>query len=286
MSLLNGSAAKAREVLDYCLSSESPEVRSKVYEIVNSSGLEPDDPLFLVLVLTGQMRVLLEAAPEQLNQLLINWKQESASSLAEIMSAVSLIKQTQQEQADVIKGELLNVSQQCVSDIKRAGMATTSAIADANSETWSQVQQTQRQNEKLFESVKRLEAKIEADTQRNTENMIALMEWVNKTTQRQETVNQQTTNSLAEIGKIQRNKVWLRIADAFWSLPALVALGLIWIGGTWMIASKKYNSPNTVFGRNLVEWNIDRLNHCYDTDNPKCTVWIVSPDSPKREGAE
>jgi hypothetical protein len=146
MSLLNGSAAKAREVLDFCLASESPTVRSKVYEIVNSSGLEPSDPLFLVLVLTGQMRVLLEAAPEQLNQLLINWKQESASSLAEIMSAVSLIKQTQQEQADVIKGELLNVSQQCVSDIKRAGMATTSAIADANSETWSQVQQTQRQN--------------------------------------------------------------------------------------------------------------------------------------------
>jgi hypothetical protein len=140
-----------------------------------------------------------------------------------------------------------------------------------------------RQNEKLFESVKRLEAKIEADTQRNTENMIALMEWVNKTTQRQETVNQQTTNSLAEIGKIQRNKVWLRIADAFWSLPALVALGLIWIGGTWMIASKKYNSPNTVFGRNLVEWNIDRLNHCQETNNPKCTLWRVPPGSPLRQ---
>jgi hypothetical protein len=72
----------------------------------------------------------------------------------------------------------------------------------------------------------------------------------------------------------------------FWSLPALLALGLIWSGGTWMIASQRYNHPNNIFGREMVDWNIDRINHCYDTNNPKCTVWIVPPDSPKREGAE
>jgi hypothetical protein len=84
MSLLNGSAVKAREILDYCLSNESSNVRSKVYEIIERSGLEPDDPLFLVLALTGQMRVFLEAAPADLNQLLSEWKQESASSLSKI----------------------------------------------------------------------------------------------------------------------------------------------------------------------------------------------------------
>ena len=37
MSKFNG---KVSQVLDACLSSESPEVRAKVYEIINLSGLE------------------------------------------------------------------------------------------------------------------------------------------------------------------------------------------------------------------------------------------------------
>jgi hypothetical protein len=283
MSLLNGSGDKARKVLDFCLASESLTVRSKVYEIVNSSGLEPSDPLFLILALTGQMRVLLEAAPMELSQLLSEWKNQNASSLSEIISAVSLFKKMQQEQADVLKGKLEIVSQQCVSDIKGAGMSTVSAIADANSENWSHAQRTQRQYEDLESKLTELDAKFSAREQKNIENMNALIAWVNKTTQKQEAVNQQIALSVSGIDKIQRNKIWLKIADAFWSLPALLALGLIWVGGTWMIASKKYNSPNTVFGRNLVEWNIDRLNHCQETNNPKCTLWRVPPGSPERQ---
>ena len=103
MSLLNG---QAREVLDYCLSSESPQMRAKVYEIINLSGLEPSDPMFLILALTGQMRVFLEAAPAELGELLSEWKSESASSLSEISSAISRVKETQQEQAEAIKGDL------------------------------------------------------------------------------------------------------------------------------------------------------------------------------------
>jgi hypothetical protein len=78
MSRLNGSGKSAREVLDLYLSAESTEFQAKVYEIVNGSGLEPDDPMFLVLVLTGQMRVFLEAAPLELGQLLSEWKEQSA----------------------------------------------------------------------------------------------------------------------------------------------------------------------------------------------------------------
>lgn len=282
MSLLNGNAAKAREVLDFCLSSESSEFKAKVYEIISRSGLEPDDPMFLVLALTGQMRVFLEAAPAELGQLLSEWKSESTSSLSEIMSAVSLVKETQQEQAEVIKGDLENVSQQCVSDIKEAGMATTSAIAEANSETLEQVRQTKKQNEELLVEITTLHAESKADRQKNVENMNALIGWVNKTTQRQETVNKKISNSVSEIGKIQQNKIWLRIADGFWSFPALVAFGLILVGGTWWIASRRYNHPNNVFGRDLVDWNVERINNCRETENPKCTFWIVPPGSPQR----
>jgi hypothetical protein len=282
MSLLNGQAVKAREVLDFCLSNESPQVRSKVYEIINLSGLEADDPMFLVLALTGQMRVFLEAAPIELGQLLNEWKAHSASSLSEIMAAISVIKETQIEQADTIKENLSSVSSQCVSDIKEAGMATISAIADANQETLNQVQQAKKQNEELFEKLTTLRANVKADRQESIENMKALIEWFGKTTQRQETVNKQISNSTSEIGKIQQKKVWLKIADVFWSFPALVASGLILTGGTWLIASKRYNHPNNVFGRSVVDWNVERINHCRETNNPKCTFWIVPPGSPER----
>lgn len=276
MSLLNGNAVKAREILDYCLSNESSNVRSKVYEIIERSGLEPDDPLFLVLVLTGQMRVFLEAAPADLNQLLSEWKQESASNLSKIDSAISLVKQTQLEQAEAIRENMEAVSQQYIADMKQVGMDSTSAIADANSETLEQIQQTKKQNEDLEFKLTKLDAKFDAREQKSIENMNALIAWVNKTTQKQEAVNQQIARSVSGIDQIQRNKIWLKIADGFWSLPALLVLGLIWSGGTWMIAYQKYNSPNAVFGRNLVELNIDRINNCFKTNNPKCT-FIMPP---------
>ena len=276
MSLLNGSAVKAREILDYCLSNESSNVRSKVYEIIERSGLEPDDPLFLVLALTGQMRVFLEAAPADLNQLLSEWKQESASSLSKIDSAISLVKQTSLEQAEAIRSNMEAVSQKYIAEMKQVGMDSTSAIADANSETLEQIQQTKKQNQDLKSKLTELDAKFDAREQKSIENMNALIAWVNKTTQKQEAVNQQIARSVSGIDQIQRNKIWLKIADGFWSLPALIAGISIFVGGTWMIAYKKYNSPNAVFGRNLVELNVDRINHCFKTNNPKCT-FIMPP---------
>ncbi len=95
------------------------------------SGLEPDDPMFLILALTGQMRVFLETAPRELSKLLKEWKESNSRSLEQISQAISLIEEKQQQQADAIKQNLEIVNSQCVSELKKAGMAATSAIADA-----------------------------------------------------------------------------------------------------------------------------------------------------------
>lgn len=282
MSLLNGSSVKAKEVLDYCMASESPELRAKVWEIVSLSGLESNDPMFLTLLLTGQMRVLLEAAPEKLNRLLSEWKQESASSLSEISSAVSLVKKTQIEQADAIKENIEAVSNKCVSDIKDAGMSTVGAIADASSENFERLQHNLKQIEQLESKVAQLDAKFTNRQHSSTKEMNAFIEWASNITKRQETVNQQVNRSVSEIGKIQRNKVWLKIAEGFWSIPALVAFGSILVVSTWWVASTRYNHPHNVFGRDVVDWNVERINNCRETKNPKCTVWIVPPGSPLR----
>ncbi|MGL5831658.1 MAG: DUF6753 family protein [Waterburya sp.] len=276
MSLLNGSAARAREMIDFHMANESPEFRAKVFEILNFSGLEPNDPMFLALLLTGQMRVFLEAAPKELHWLLEEWKQETAKSFSKLMSAMTQISEAQQEQAEIFRENMEAVSIKCVSDIKEAGMSTVGAISQANNETLEQIQQTKKQNEDFKFKFTELDAKFDAREQKSIEKMNALIAWVNKTTQKQEAVNQQIALSVSGIDQIQRNKIWLKIADGFWSLPALVASGLILVGGTWWIAYKQFNSPNAVFGRNLVELNIDRINHCFETNNPKCT-FIMPP---------
>ena len=120
---------RTKEILDLCLNSESPEMQRRVYEIIHLSGLQPSDPMFLVLALTGQMRVFLETAPSELNRLLEEWKNENAASLSEITLAVALVKETQQNLADVISQNLSDISLKCVADFKEAGMATVSAIA-------------------------------------------------------------------------------------------------------------------------------------------------------------
>lgn len=282
MSLLNGSAVKAREVLDFCMANESPELKAKVFEIISLSGLEPNDPMFMTLLLTGQIRVFLEATQEELSQLLNEWKKQSTNSLSEIYSAISQIKQTQLEQASAIKENLETVSQKCVSDIKEAGMSTVGAIAEANSETLEQVQNNKKQVEDLSAKLEELDAKLDERERKRIENANSVTKWANSTTQKQAKVNEQVAVLTSEIAKIQRNKVWLKIADVFWSIPALITFGLVLIGGTWWFTSRGYYKPTTVFARDILDWNLDRIVHCQKTDNPKCTVWIVHPNSPLR----
>lgn len=158
---------KALEVLDECLSGESPEVRAKVYEIILVSGLDASDPMFLVLALTGQMRVLLEAAPIELSKLLNDWQEQSASSLQSIKQAITQVKSTQQQQADTIRETLETVTNNCVEDIKQAGMATTSAIAEANSETLAQASKTATAAADLTNATVALRDEVLVDRRKN-----------------------------------------------------------------------------------------------------------------------
>lgn len=282
MSLLNGSAVKAREVIDFCMANESPELKAKVFEILSRSGLEPDDPMFMALLLTGQMRVFLEAAPQELHRLLSEWKLESASSLSEISSVVSEVKKTQVEQAEAIRENMEAVSNKCVSDIKEAGMGTVGAIADASSENFERLQENKEQLEGVLEAFSTLQAEVKADTEVNVENMNALIGWVNKTTNEFKLTNQQTIDSYSELKKLQQNTFWFKSISWYFPLMALFIVGgFSFLAGSWLM-SQKYNTFEERYGRNIFNWNKDRLIKCQNDDNPKCTFWIVPPGSPER----
>ena len=223
MSPLN---ARAREVLDLCLANQSPETRLKVYSIIKLSGLDPSDPLFLVLALTGQMRVFLEAAPAELRQLLDDCQQQNAQSLSQIQAAIALVKETQGEQVEAIKQALSRVSFQCVSDMKEAGMATTSAIAEANHETLAQARQAREEAKELIEQARSLHASIEAERQTNKEVMTNLVEKLQQTTGELNTANMKLKDAVWSAKKFQQRTFGAKRASWFTPWLALLLMGV------------------------------------------------------------
>ena len=279
MSRFNGNGnKKISEVLDSCLSSESPEIKAKVYEIINVSGLDADDPLFLILALTGQMRVFLESAPAELSKLLTDWKESNAQGLEDIYNAISLVQETQQQQAETITQKIEKVSNKYVSDIKKAGSAATSAIADANSETLAKAIDARDEMRRLKQEIQAMYARV-LDAQRHNQNFVeVLSDRAAETIASLLYATTQIDSSHERIHKLTVNSIWARLTD--WLSPAVV---LAFWGAIFMLFGmhlSEYLYPRSVklSGRELMEWNLARLIKCQKDLNPKCTFWIVPPE--------
>ncbi|MBP5974214.1 hypothetical protein HW132_16060 [Brasilonema sp. CT11] len=113
---MNGTSEKKITAIDELLAAalvgKSEEFKKRVWDYVDKSGLTPDDPLFLVLVATGRLEVLLEDAPDTLEQLFKNWSKEISRNLELVESATierqklaiaravaDLIKKAEQQEA-------------------------------------------------------------------------------------------------------------------------------------------------------------------------------------------
>ncbi|MGV2831956.1 DUF6753 family protein [Myxosarcina sp. GI1(2024)] len=272
---MNLSNARAKEVLELCLANEDPEMRSLVYEIINASGLDPSDPMFLVLALTGQIRVFLEAAPTELRQLLLDWKKQNAESLAEITNAVSETKQTYAERVEATERALERVSFQCVSNIKEVGMATTEAIAEANSETLERVQHLKAEIESLTKQLESLQGSIQLARQTERENMTSTVEKFQQTTRELHRANVELKNAIWSAKKFYQQTSWARRAEWFTPLFALLIVGIGGgITGGWL-TSRYFNSPSQQLGRRLAELNRQRLFECMNNNDTQCTIQLA-----------
>ena len=271
---------KAREVLELCLASESDELRSKVYEIISLSGLNPDDPLFLVLALTGQIKVFLETAPRELQQLLLDWRQQNAESLSQIYTAVDLVNSSHEEILVDLKQTLEQVSFDYISNIKEVGMATVSAIADANSETIEQIEQTKVEVRELVQEVASLRSSYAADRQKSSDEIAATFERLEQTISKFDRADTQIRQALFAAKKLQQQQKWQQQARWYTPLLALVIVSFCSaFTGSWVTA-RAYNSPAERFKRDLWKYNQQRLTECLNSRQDKCTVEIMSSDRP------
>lgn len=84
--------AKTQNLLDVVLEGKTEEFRRRVLDLVVKTGLEPDDPIFLVLLATGRLEVLLEESPLALERLFKGWTSEIKRSL-DLVEQVTLEQQ-------------------------------------------------------------------------------------------------------------------------------------------------------------------------------------------------
>ncbi|BAY86043.1 hypothetical protein NIES267_55490 [Calothrix parasitica NIES-267] len=69
------------ELLAEALKGKSEDFKQRVVDFAFRSGLSKDDPLFLIMVATGQLEVMLEDAPQTLQLLFETWNQDLAKNL-------------------------------------------------------------------------------------------------------------------------------------------------------------------------------------------------------------
>ena len=98
------------KLLNGALEGKSEDFKKRVWDYVGKSGLVPNDPLFLVLVATGRLEVLLEDAPDRLEQLFKNWNRELSRNLELVEGAEVLEIEVDGESGLIIIGgfEVLN----------------------------------------------------------------------------------------------------------------------------------------------------------------------------------
>ncbi|HEY9693728.1 MAG TPA: DUF6753 family protein [Oculatellaceae cyanobacterium] len=84
--------SKERALLEQALEGKSKEFRDKVLMLVETAGLTPNDPMFLLLISTGRLEILLSEAPEAMERLFKGWTQSIQHSF-DLVEGVILQKQ-------------------------------------------------------------------------------------------------------------------------------------------------------------------------------------------------
>lgn len=186
------------------------------------------------------------------------------------------------ETAENLINSLTQVGLSVVADMQKAGMANTSAIAQANAEVLNQSRATVREAAQLQRLLTAWGERVESDDKHNQKVLQILLERMAQSIKGLDQANTQIDEANKALVKLQRNTTWLKVTEWFSPLVALLVAVLVGAGGSWWVMNLKYNDSLNVLGRNLVEWNLARIIKCQKDKNPKCTLWILPPPEQRR----
>jgi len=256
--------------LDGILTRMTVEHKQNIMRTARRLNLPDDDVLFLYL---GAVEYTVQLCEGVLGGIVTERQRLEQSS-----QGIDAAHQAQTEA--LIKG-LRQVGLAVVADLKKSGSATTSAISQANSEVLNQSQATVREAKVLKAEMTSLFSGVAQAQETNINVLQVLSEQYGQSVGGFDNAIVQLKQVQAEIEILQHRTQWLKFNEWFSPLAALMIALLIGAGGSWWAMSLKYNDSVNVLGRNLVEWNIERIVKCQEDNNPKCTVWIVSPEQRK-----
>ena len=206
----HGFNQKATKLLDIVLEGKSDTFKRQVYEIVYEYKVDPDDPMFLILVSTGRLEVMMTNFPQHLERLLRE------------------IKSSHESQFSRVKDLLETVGRLTVDQITQAGMAATSAIAEANSETLTQASLISMAIGDLTNTTAAFIDQLEEDRKTYKQD---LQELVQEATKARDGLNQAIAQTERMHGAMDKLQNKIRLSTALGSIAPLTALGIAMAAG-------------------------------------------------------
>jgi len=132
----NGSSSLLEQVLQDC----TPAQQARALKIARKTGLEDDDPSFVIPLATGKMQVLLEDAPEQMGELLGQWRADVESACQTEVAGVreagreAVVQQTQKAKRELVEAHQKE-SKQFRQEVKKTfSEATEGAVRELHRE--------------------------------------------------------------------------------------------------------------------------------------------------------
>lgn len=257
--------------LDGIITRMTAEHKANIMRTARRLNLPDDDVLFLYI---GAVEYTVQLCEDILGG--ISSERQRLEQSAQGTGAASI------EQAENLINSLTQVGLSVVADMQKAGIANTSAIAQANAEVLNQSRMTVREAAQLQKLLMAWGERVESDDKTNQKVLQVLLERMAQSIKDLEKANTQIEEANKALVKLQRKTTWIKVTEWFSPLAALLVAVLVGAGGSWWMMSIQYNEPTNVLARNLVEWNIDRILKCQKDKNPKCTFWILPPPEQRK----
>ena len=236
--------AKAKAAIDRALEHRNDAFRAKVLDMTLKNKWDVDDPAFLILLSTGEMRVLMEQHPAQFEQLMNRVFKQAESQFLSMHEKVMAALSSSELAAQALARRVEEVEQ--LLSTERSALVT----------------EQQAMVVRLEGATKRQIDVLEAKASQLTAQGFA----VSRT---------QAKDQVTAIAKQMRQvHYWETV---FWACSAAVALvSLSGISGWQMRGLADHNS----FWGDVQRWNRDHVRECIKAEMNTCNIHIEVPDYP------
>ena len=241
---LKADRAKAKAAIDRALEHRHDGFRAKVLDMTLKNKWDVDDPAFLILLSTGEMRVLMEEHPAKFEQLMNRVFKQAESQVLSMQEKVMAVLSSSELAAQALARR--------VEEVERL----------LSQERVKLLSDQQALSTRIESAAKQQVAVLEAKASQLTAQGFA----VSRT---------QAKEQVAVIAKQMRQvHYWETV---FWACTAAVALvGVSGMGGWQMRGLADHNS----FWGDVQRWNKDHVRECIKAEQNTCNIHIEVPDHP------